>query len=164
MLVTNSISRTLLFNVCNTHFIISAKWEWSRKLVTGTETLELLGHASSDWLAPQVRTRSFWRRGAIRTSSHQQNTWEHRKVSRTRYLPRDSHEGLCDAPHRSKICTATVADVDVCWELWELERTEPSLSRTVSEDESWCYGYHPEMKQRTNRQKPFQSFSSIIVE
>lgn len=42
--------------------------------------------------------------------------------------------------------------LDVCSELRELERTDPSfLSRIITGDESWCYGYDPETKQQSSQ-------------
>ena len=42
--------------------------------------------------------------------------------------------------------------LDVCSELRDLESTDPSfLSRIITGDESWCYGYDPETKQQSSQ-------------
>jgi hypothetical protein len=113
----------------------------------------------------QLNDRKCWKNSRTHPRrSSPNNPWARRhRWDQLRSLP-DLNRKFKHAPHCDEVCSPTLdkwskaAARNMCLELREKANEDPTfISRIITGDESWIYGYDPETKQQSSQWKSPQS-------
>jgi hypothetical protein len=88
------------------------------------------------------------------------NPWAHiHRWDQLRSLPGDPNRKFKHAQHCCEVCSQTLEwHINTCLELREKANENPTfISRIITGDRSWSYGYDPETKQQSSQWKSPQS-------